>query len=108
MRRASLVLILLGVSTGLFAQDGDRIADLSSKGARVVRASHAGRLTSPSNDARPDIVSSFLRGRHDPATVDSLVLAGENVTARGAVHLRFTSVEPAGGRWGRAAHFPRL
>ena len=89
MRRFSFALLVLGLSSGLFAQDGDRIIDLSSKGARTLRAANAGRLTPPSNDARSTIVSSFLRGRHDGATVESLVVEGENVTARGPVHLRF-------------------
>ena len=74
MRRSALGLLVLGLSTGLFAQDGERIADLSSKGARVSQAANAGRLTPPANEGRSVIVSSFLRGRHDAATVESLVL----------------------------------
>jgi len=80
---------MLGLSTGLFAQDGDRIVDLSSKGARILRAGNAGRLTPPSNEARSDIVSAFLQGRHESATVATLVPDGEIATARGSVHLRF-------------------
>lgn len=89
MPRFTFVLLMLGLSTGVMAQDGDRIADLSSKGARVLRAGDSGPLTAPSNEARPDIISAFLQGRHDSATVATLVPDGEIATARGAVHLRF-------------------
>ena len=89
MPRFSLLLLMLGLSTGVLAQDGDRIADLSSKGARVLRAGDSGPLTPPSNEARPDIVSAFLHSRHDPATASTLVPDGETLSAQGSVHLRY-------------------
>jgi extracellular elastinolytic metalloproteinase len=89
MPRLSVLLLTLGLSTSLFAQDGDRIADLSSKGARILRADNAGRLTPPSNEARPAIVSAFLGAHHDAATVATLVVDGEIPSVQGLVHLRF-------------------
>ena len=73
--------------TAVFAQDSDQIADLSARGARVNRAFN-GALTSPSNAARPEIVTAFLASRHDRETVGSLVVASENATRQGPVHLQ--------------------
>ncbi len=88
MRRLLFVLALIGLSTSPFAQDLDEIADLSAKAARVIRAGNHNRLTPPSTQERSGIVSAYLRGRHDDATVSSLVVDAENVTARGRVHVR--------------------
>lgn len=71
------------------AQDDDQIIDLSSKSARVARAVNGGRLTGPSNAQRPEIVSAFLRGRHDEPTATGLVLENENPTEHGPIHVRF-------------------
>ena len=90
MRRIlTLVLAAVGLMSVVVAQDTDEIADLSSKGARIVRAGGAGRLTPPSNAGRPEIVSAFLAARRGQGVADSLVLETENATAQGPVHLRF-------------------
>lgn len=83
-----LLLVVAGLMSAVIAQDTDEIANLGSKGARVTRAPNGARLTAPSNAARPEIVSSFLRGRHDAATIGSLVVSVENVTSQGPVHVR--------------------
>ena len=89
MRRTLCVLLIaVCLIAPTTAQDDDRIADLSGKAARVSRAGNDGRLTGPSNAQRPDIISAFLRGRHDEATASSLVLENENPTERGAIHVR--------------------
>ncbi len=81
MRRILYVfLVAVCLIAPTVAQDDDRIADLSGKAARVSRAGNDGRLTGPSNAQRPDIISAFLRGRHDEATASSLVLENENPT----------------------------
>jgi hypothetical protein len=83
-RILTVFLAVAGLVAAVVAQDSDEIANLTSKAARVNR----GRLTAASNAARPDIVAGFLRGRHDAATVGSLVTDAENATARGPVHVR--------------------
>ena len=85
MRRVLTVFIAVaGLVAAVVAQDTDEIANLSAKAARVNR----GQLTAASNAAKPEIVSGFLRARHDAATVASLVTDSENPTADGTVHLR--------------------
>ena len=85
MRRILTVFIVVaGLVAAVVAQDTDEIANFSAKAARVNR----GQLTAASNAARPDIVSGFLRGRHDAATIASLVTDSENPTADGPVHLK--------------------
>lgn len=89
MRRIlTLLFVAVGLISVVVAQDTDEIADLSADGARVSRAGAAGRLTLPSTAARSEIVSAFLRGRHDDATVGSLIVESENPTRLGTVHLR--------------------
>ena len=85
MRRILTVFIVVaGLVAAVVAQDTDEIANFSAKAARVTR----GQLTAASNAARPDIVAGFLRGRHDAATIASLVTDSENPTADGPVHLK--------------------
>ena len=89
MRRIlTLLLVAGGLMSVVVAQDTDEIADLSSKGARVVRGG-AGRLTPPSNAGRPEIVSAFLATRRGQAAAESIVLETENATGQGPVHLKF-------------------
>jgi extracellular elastinolytic metalloproteinase len=89
MRRlVFLAVIVFGLASVLSAQENEQIADLSSKAARATRAANGARLTGASNAPRPDIVSSFLRTRHDDATLGSLVVDGEVATPRGPIHLR--------------------
>ena len=85
MRRIlTMFIAVAGLVAAVVAQDTDEIANLTAKAARVNR----GQLTAASNAARPEIVSSFLRARHDGATVASLVTDAENATPQGPVHLR--------------------
>ena len=90
MRRIQYVLLLaVCLIAPTMAQDDEQIADLSGKAARVARAANGGRLTEPSNAGRPEIVSAFLRGRHDEETATGLVVESENPTEHGPVHMRF-------------------
>ena len=90
MRRIQYVLLLaVCLIAPTMAQDDEQIADLSGKAARVARAGNGGRLTEPSNAGRPEIVSAFLRGRHDEETATGLVVESENPTEHGPVHVRF-------------------
>jgi hypothetical protein len=79
------VAVLLSPSAA-FAQDA---RDFSAASARTSRAPGGAPLTSPSNAARPDIVSAFLLARHDARTVQTLLLLRENVTPAGVTHLNF-------------------
>jgi hypothetical protein len=81
-----LVTVCLIAPTG--AQEQEQIADLSAKATRVSRAGNNGPLTGPSSAQRAEIVSAFLRGRHDEATASSLVVENENPTERGPIHVR--------------------
>ena len=90
MRRIQYVLLLaVCLIAPTMAQDDEQIADLSGKAARVARAANGGHLTEPSNARRPEIVSAFLRGRHDEETATGLVVESENPTEHGPVHMRF-------------------
>ncbi len=89
MRRFSCLLAVLALSTAPFAQDSESIADLGASSARIARAANGGRLLAGAGRNRADTLAAFLRTRHDAATLDSLVLEGENNTPRGPVHLRF-------------------
>jgi extracellular elastinolytic metalloproteinase len=87
VRRILLLLaVVVALMTAATAQDNDQIIDLSSKGARITRAANGGRLTGPSSAARPEIVSDFLRARHDAATVESLFVENEDPTPQ-SIHL---------------------
>jgi extracellular elastinolytic metalloproteinase len=83
-RILTVFIVVAGLVAAVVAQDTDEIANFGAKAARVNR----GQLTAPSNAARPDIVAGFLQGRHDAATVASLVTDSENPTADGPVHLK--------------------
>ena len=90
MRRIQYILLLaVCLIAPTMAQDDEQMIDLSSKAARVSRAANGGRLTEPSNAGRPEIVSAFLRGRHDEETATGLVVESENPTEHGPVHMRF-------------------
>jgi extracellular elastinolytic metalloproteinase len=83
-RILTVFIVVAGLVAAVVAQDTDEIANFSAKAARVSR----GQLTAASNAAKPEIVAGFLRGRHDAATVASLVTDAENPTADGPVHVR--------------------
>jgi len=85
-RFLALTVLLLGFGTAAFAQEA---RDLSAGSARVTRGPGGGPLTGPSQAARPEIVSEFLRTRHDPRTVQSVVLQRENPARTGITHLTF-------------------
>jgi hypothetical protein len=80
---ATITVLLTPVPS--LAQDA---RDFSAASARTSRGPAGAALTGPSNAARPDIVSAFLRSRHDARTVQTLILLRENV-ARGVTHLNF-------------------
>lgn len=63
--------------------------DFSAASARTSRGPGGAPLTGPSNAARAEIVSEFLRARHGAATVQSLVLQRENAAPTGITHLSF-------------------
>ncbi|HJR58620.1 MAG TPA: M36 family metallopeptidase [Vicinamibacterales bacterium] len=63
--------------------------DFSAASARITRGPNGAALTPASAAARPEIVSAFLRARHDARTVETLVLLRENVARTGVTHLNF-------------------
>ena len=84
---AVLVTLTIGwPAVPAFAQDA---RDFSAASARTSRGPGGAPLTPPSDAARPDIVSAFLRARHDARTVQSLVLQRENAARTGITHLIF-------------------
>jgi extracellular elastinolytic metalloproteinase len=84
---AVLVTLTIGwPAVPAFAQDA---RDFSAASARTSRSPGGAPLTTPSNAARPDIVSAFLRAQHDARTVESLILLRENPTRTGITHLNF-------------------
>ena len=82
-----LVFLVLGTSgVPAFAQDA---RDFSAGSARVTRGPGGAPVTGPSGAGRPEIVSAFLSARHDPRTLQSLVLLRENPASTGITHLNF-------------------
>jgi extracellular elastinolytic metalloproteinase len=67
---ALLACLFVAAASTVAAQDA--LIDLSAKGARKTRAELGARLAPPAT-TRADAVRSFLRGRHDDATLAELV-----------------------------------
>lgn len=72
---ALLACLLVGMASSVAAQD--TLIDLGSQGARKTRAEPGARLAPPAT-TRADAVRSFLRGRHDDATLAELVETGDH------------------------------
>jgi extracellular elastinolytic metalloproteinase len=85
-RLLTVAALLSGFASSALAQDA---RDLSAGSARTARAPVGRALTAPSQAARPEIVSAFLRARHDARTIESVRLLRENVAQTGITHLTF-------------------
>jgi hypothetical protein len=86
--RQSFVLtcLALGLSSAAFAQEA---RDFGAGSARSHRADNGRALTGPSATGRPQIITEFLRGRHAPRTLQTLVAKRENPARNGVTHVDF-------------------
>ena len=87
--RSLVTTVALLALTALPAAAQDRLIPLDGGAARVSRGTAGRPLTGPSPASRGQIIADFLRGRHDPGTLDTLVLSKDDASGGAEQHVAF-------------------